>query len=596
MTSPKPAIRSAGRYDIAAWTVLSAAICLLISSYLHRPIAGIAWLALMGLWAWQLGRASTGSKALNGQPEYSGYGLLLIVMAGAAAVRVYQLTALPLGAFVDEIFTLNSSLLLLEKPVDLFGHTLALSPAWGKDHPNLYLYLNLLVLKGFGVSYGTTKLLSVIPGVIGCGAFVLLAQRLFSRQLALATGLLFAFGHWSIRLNRYGWDVSIMIVTFAVAMWLACLALESGRLDCAYFCGIAAGLGLYSYLAARIVVLSLAGFWILEVFIRRERTVRRQAAAFMVGAGAAAYPFLNYYFLEPGGFWARTSEVSVFGTGRPVEAIANNIVRHALMLHWMGGTFARDNVPGLPMMDLLTGLVFIAGLILLVRRIKTPVGRLLWCALLLNFAGGVFSASQEGAPYVYRTSAVIVPALLIAGFGLEWLAARIGQRWLWAFLSVTIALNLYLYFGLEAKNVPAMRVMAYEPRLIGLEIARDSMPVWLIEPDVLRQSEVHARPDEKYAASNPAVLLAPDLARLAIVDFSGRYDLARSLSQNLDSPRDIRFIGARAVTNGGIKGPARIIFKSGDAPVREAVSKQGMSLREIPNVNGEPLLIVATLP
>jgi 4-amino-4-deoxy-L-arabinose transferase-like glycosyltransferase len=571
--------------------------------HLHDWLALFGWLTMMGIWAWRF------SADLNRPPDSGGqftlplgkgetrpqqraaggpFRYLLLVVFAAAAARLYQLTSLPLGAFVDEIFTLNSSLLLLEKPIDVFGHTLVFSQAWGKDHPNLYLYFNLLVLKSLGVGYWTTKLLSVIPGIIACGLVFLIAQRLFGRQVALATGLLFAFAHWSIRLNRYGWDVSIMILTFAAALWLACLALQSGRPLYAYLSGIAAGLGLYSYLAARVVALSLLAFWVLEFLLRRDRATRRQAAAFSIGAAAAAFPFLSYYFLEPGGFWSRSSEVSVFGSDHPFAAIGNNILRHALMFHWTGGTFARDNVPGLPMMDVLTGLTFLAGLIVLIRRVQTPIGRLLWCTLLLNFAAGVLSASQEGAPYVYRTASVIVPAFLIVGFGLEWLADKIGSRGLWVACGAAIALNLYLYFGLEVRNIPAMRVMSYEPRLIGLEISRDSSPVWLVSPDVLRQTETRPRPGEGYAASNPAVLMPPALTRLAIIDFSGRYDLARTVAQNLEVPRDVHFIEAAALP----KGPAKIIFKSDDDAVRQEVMKRGALLREIPDVTGSPLLTV----
>ena len=131
---------------------------------------------------------------------------LLIVLAAGSAVRLYRLADFPLGPFVDEIFTLNSSLLLRESPVDPFGHTLAISETWGKDHPNLFLYFNLLILKIFGISYWSTKLLTVIPGVLACGAVFLIARQLFEKRIALATALLFASAHWSIRLNRYGWD------------------------------------------------------------------------------------------------------------------------------------------------------------------------------------------------------------------------------------------------------------------------------------------------------------------------------------------------------------------------------------------------------
>jgi 4-amino-4-deoxy-L-arabinose transferase-like glycosyltransferase len=581
------------RYETPAMIALSVAICILISVHLHDLLALFGWVTMMGIWGWFFaGPYSIRSEQRQAKAsEYISAGTF-IILSSAAAARLYQLAALPLGAFVDEIFTLNSSLLLLEKPIDVFGHTLVLSQAWGKDHPNLYLYFNLVVLKFLGVGYWTTKLLSVVPGVVACGVVFLIGQRLFGRQAALATGLLFAFAHWSIRLNRYGWDVSIMILAFATALWLGCLALQSGRPIYAYLSGIAAGLGLYSYLASRIVALSLVAFWVLEFMLHRDdgRT-RRQAAAFTIGTAAAAYPFLNYYFLEPGGFWSRTSEVSVFGVDHPLATIGNNILRHALMFHWMGGTFARDNIPGLPMMDIVTGLVFLAGLIVLVRRVQTPIGRLLWCTLLLNLAAGVLSNSQEGAPYVYRTAAVIVPAFLIVGFGLEWLAGRIGQRWLWVVCSATIALNLYLYFGLEARNIAAMRVMAYEPRLIGLEISRDSSPVWLINPDVLRQTQTRPRPGEEYPGSNPAVLMPPALTRLAIINFSGRYDLARTVSQNLENPKDIHFIEAPALPG----SPAKIIFKSDDNPVRQEVMKRGALLRDIPDVNGNQLLTVATL-
>jgi hypothetical protein len=177
------------------------------------------------------------------------------------------------------------------------------------------------------------------------------------------------------------------------------------------------------------------------------------------------------------------------------------------------------------------------------------------------------------------------------GFGLEWLANKIGSRGLWAVCSAAIALNLYLYFGLEARNVPAMRVMSYEPRLIGLEVSRDREPVWLVNSDVLRPTATRPSPEEKYPESNPAVLLPPVLTRLAIIDFSGRYDLARPVAQNLEAPRDIHFIEASSMPN----GPAKIIFKSDDDVVRQEVMKRGASVKEIRNVVGEPLLSVATI-
>jgi hypothetical protein len=239
-------------------------------------------------------------------------------------------------------------------------------------------------------------------------------------------------------------------------------------------------------------------------------------------------------------------------------------------------------------------LLLVTGLVVLVRRADT-VARLIVCTFLLSFAGGVFSISQEGAPYIYRTAAVIVPAFLIAGLGLQWVAEKSGTLWLAAWCVLTAGLNLYLYFGLEAKNIAAMRVMAYEPRLIGLEIARDNVPVWVVDPDVLIQTEVRPRPGEKYGNANPAVLLSPILRRLAIINFSGRYDAHKPVSENLAQPNDIYFVEPTALATGSLQlpKPARIIFNSRNQEMTQTVTRLDASIKYLPNILGEPLLMVA---
>src|SRR5439155_10580712 len=132
----------------------------------------------------------------------------------------------------------------------------------------------------------------------------------------------------------------------------------------------------------------------------------------------------------------------------------------ALMLHFRGGTYARDNYPGLPMLDVVTGVLFVVGVVIIARRRDRP-GLLLLMLLVGTLAGGVLSASQEGPPYVYRVSSAIVPTILIAGIGLRRLIeeieswrvvpAALRSRAFWlGVAAVTLAgtLNLYAYFVL----------------------------------------------------------------------------------------------------------------------------------------------------
>jgi hypothetical protein len=135
--------------------------------------------------------------------------------------------------------------------------------------------------------------------------------------------------------------------------------------------------------------------------------------------------------------------------------------------------------------------------------------------------------------------------------------------------------------------------MCYEPRIIDLEIARDNEPVWLVAPDVFTQIEVQSRPGEKFANANRAVVLPPVLRKLAIIDFSGRYDIHQTVSGNLAKPRDIYFVEAKDIPT---HGPAKIIFKSSDQSLNQAVTKPGVSFGYIRNILGDPLFTVASLP
>jgi hypothetical protein len=539
------------------------------------------------------------------------YGQFLFVIAAASLLRLYKLTELPLGPYVDEVLTLNNSLGLLNRPFDLFGQTPLLWQGW-VETTNLYLYFNLLILKLFGVSYWSMKLLSVVPGIIACAAVFLICQLLFNRRVAFGTALLFALAHWPVRLSRYGWDVSFMVMTFALAIWLLLLALQRGRPLYAYLSGITTGLCLYSYLGSRICALSLVAFLFLERLLGRSRWSVRHGIAFTIGAGIVVHPLFSFYLSKPGALWVRTAELSVFNSAHPFMIIVDNLWRHALMFNVVGGTYARDNYPGLAMIDPLTGLLFIAGLFALVRNINTTFARLIGCTIALNFIPGVFSVSQEGAPYVYRTAAVMIPAFLIVGLGLQRCLQQLASRFkvdlshwkaqvlTWPALLLTLILNLYLYFGLEPTNTAAMRVMLYDLRLIGLEIAREEVPVILAGRDVLDQVERTPRPVERYGYANPPVSFPEAVRKLAVVNFSGRYDPNRSVADNFNEPRDIYLVDPVSLGDSHlpIRRGAKIIFKSHDQQLRETVRRvyPDASVREIRNIYGEPLWIVATLP
>src|SRR5262249_40578657 len=156
------------------------------------------------------------------------------------------------------------------------------------------------------------------------------------------------------------------------------------------------GISLYSYLGARICVFSLVVYLFAEGCIHRERKILRHGIAFVTGLSLVAFPLLCYYLAHPNVYGVRTDDLSVFNSADWAAIIADTLWRHALMFFIRGGVYARDNYPGLPMLDPLTALVFAAGLVTALKRVRDGEARLLLATLLINFAGGIFSVSQEG--------------------------------------------------------------------------------------------------------------------------------------------------------------------------------------------------------
>ena len=66
------------------------------------------------------------------------------------------------------------------------------------------------------------------------------------------------------------------------------------------------------------------------------------------------------------------------------------------MFNVLGGTYARDNFPGLTMVDPLTGLLFIAGLVALIRNFNASFARLMGCTFVLNFIPAYSRSAKRG--------------------------------------------------------------------------------------------------------------------------------------------------------------------------------------------------------
>ena len=126
---------------------------------------------------------------------------LVALLAGVAIFfRVYRLTTMPPGIFIDQTNGALDALAILEgRQASPFG------TSW-YEIPTLYVYFMLGMFKLLGASWLALVLASVVPAVLTVLAVYPLARTLFGVPTALAAMAFMAFNRWHINMSRWGWS------------------------------------------------------------------------------------------------------------------------------------------------------------------------------------------------------------------------------------------------------------------------------------------------------------------------------------------------------------------------------------------------------
>jgi len=303
-------------------------------------------------------------------------------------------------------------------------------------------------------------MVSVLPSLACVPLVYWLGCELANRRAALTAALLLAVSHWASRTGRCGWD-QVAMTTLQVGA-LACLArgLRTGRVRWSAAAGASLGACLYTYIASRLVLVQVS-VWLLWEWITagREREMLRHAAVCLVVALLLAAPYYTYLLTRPGQvFNIRASELVIGNreSTAPIwRTLAVNVVAHLTMFNGRGGVYARDNLPGWPMLDAVTGVLFLAGIPVIASRRRWQ-GRLMITWFAVCVLGGVLSESREGPPYVYRVANLAPWACLLTGIGATawWDGVRIllsRPRWAprllpSAVLAAAAAVNFWILF------------------------------------------------------------------------------------------------------------------------------------------------------
>ncbi len=426
---------------------------------------------------------------------------VLLELAGVAALlalavfmRIYRLQQMPPGIFVDETNAALDAIRILEgRPDSPFG------TGWFET-PTMYAYYLVGLFKLFGTTFVALKAASLLPAILTVAALYPLARLLFGIPTAFAATFLLAVSRWHITMSRWGWNEVAPLLFMILALYFLLRAVRDRRAGDYALGGLFLGLGHYTYLASRLVLLAVALYLLYRVLFERGflRRTWRGLAIFAVVYLATFGPLLVTYVRNPFTFSNRSQQVSILvdmqeyywqqrgqpapklvgqvlrAVGQPKEVsllpLQESTLRHLEMFLAFGDRNPRHNLPGAPMLDPITGSLLMLALGFAIFQVFRPNARgaddedwvegvsggqryallLLW--LLVPLLGGILTRLDE-APQAYRTLPVIGAAALLAGdaavrsarvFGSA--MAHLGDpkdaRWLRALPAVLVGLVL----------------------------------------------------------------------------------------------------------------------------------------------------------
>ena len=339
--------------------------------------------------------------------------LPLLILLLAAGLRLYRLDAVPPGLTHDEANNVYDAASVLR------GARPAYFPvAQGKEP--LYLYNVALTMALLGPTPFAMRLTSAWWGLLLVALTYAWARRAFDRPTALWTATGLALSFWGVSTSRLG----LRAITLPALFTAALLALVADRrwttanrrplIAIRYLLpGLFLGLTLYTYLAARLLpaIPLLFGLYLLLTDRQRWWQRWRPWGVSLLIAALVAAPLFAYLQAHP------SAEIRIGQLDQPLRLLLKGdpgplmakIYEGLHLFSLRGDGFIPYNIPGRPLLDPLTSLLFYAGLLIALRRWREPAHAL----ALLWLVVGFFPALATGVDAAHLRAIAAQPVLYL---------------------------------------------------------------------------------------------------------------------------------------------------------------------------------------
>lgn len=383
-----------------------------------------------------------------------------IVILGATLLvvffRAYRLVSVPPEMVSDQA----------EKLLDIWdvlqGETRIFFPRnTGREGLQMYMTAAIIKLFDTGYSYLSLKIGTVLAGLLTLPFIYLVGKEVANRRVGLLALVFAGIAYWPNVISRVGLRFPLYSLFVAPALYYLLRGLRTRSRNDFILSGVFLGIGLHGYTPVRIlpfVIVVAVGLYLLH---RQSKGARKQALMWLAVLALTSVfiflPLLRYSLENPEIFafrsFSRLGTVERELQGPAIVVFISNLWKAITMFAWDDGQIWVTSVTNRPALDVVSGALFYAGVVLIFIRYvreRNWVDLFLLLSVPMLMLPSILSlAFPAENPSLNRMAGAIVPVFVIVALALDAFIQSIQSNiktrrgmWLaWAMALVLIAFS-----------------------------------------------------------------------------------------------------------------------------------------------------------
>ncbi len=344
----------------------------------------------------------------------------LSILLLSAFFRFHHLNEVPAEPFSDHA----------EKILDVYditqGKTRIFFPRnTGREAIQFYWTVLVAAIFQTGLAFQSLKIGTALLGFFTLPFIYLLGKEIANPRAGLLAMLFAGVAYWPNVISRVGLRFPLYPLFVAPTFYFLLRGLRTRSRNDFILSGIFLGIGLHGYTPFRIVPLLVLITFALYALRNTQHATRSTQHAILLFLTALLLflPLLRYAISNPDEFWNRTSSRVL--VEQPIPIFFSNLGNAVLMFNVNDGNIFVNSIVHRPALDIVTGALFVIGLILLLAR-RNLLDLWLVAAVLTLILPSAFSlAYPDENPALNRAAGALVPVFVVVGMTLDGLLTRL---------------------------------------------------------------------------------------------------------------------------------------------------------------------------